>query len=339
MSQTPKPILRDLTPGDGDALRARFDRHVDRSGGPDACWPWSDGSVNNGYGVIWTTTKAATRRLVKAHRLAYEFAHDGECPDSVDHTCHDLDCESESTWCPHRLCCNPAHLAATTGPGNARRAQKGRAQPSCRNDHPMTPENTYEQESGSRRCRRCAADAAFVRREQAARERRRPANHYRPRGMSLPELVNWALDGEQGDGCWTWRDGRVRPDGYVEVFWEGKLRGAHRLVHQVLVGPIPDRHVIDHTCHDPSVCPGGLLCPHRACVNPGHLAAVPSAVNTSVARSARRRPDACGRGHAFDEVNTYTDKRGSRHCRTCQRDRARATDQKEQAVRRTSARR
>lgn len=32
-------------------LSTRFDRFVDRSAGPDACWPWTGGNAG-GYGVI-----------------------------------------------------------------------------------------------------------------------------------------------------------------------------------------------------------------------------------------------------------------------------------------------
>ncbi|WP_374196785.1 HNH endonuclease signature motif containing protein [Streptomyces sp. ISL-100] len=98
----------------------------------------------------------------------------------------------------------------------------------------------------------------------------------------------------------------------------------HRLVYEVAHGPIPDGMVIDHICHHPETCEGGHLCPHRGCINPDHLAAVEPAVKTSTARAARRRPEFCKDGHKFTSENTYTDNRGSRHCRTCAAERARA---------------
>ncbi|MEU9699553.1 HNH endonuclease [Streptomyces sp. NPDC047981] len=104
---------------------------------------------------------------------------------------------------------------------------------------------------------------------------------------------------------------------------------AHRLVVEVLRGPIPDGMVVDHTCHVPGECPGGPLCPHRPCINPEHLEVVPPAMNTSIARAARLRPEQCKRGHVFSPENTYTDSRGSRHCRACAAERARTAHKKE----------
>lgn len=87
-------------------LRQRFDANVDRSGGPDVCWPWTASTTTKdppGYGQIHHNGK---RQL--AHRLAYEF-HTGEkIPDGL-RVLH---------RCDHQPCCNPSHLFLGTQQAN-----------------------------------------------------------------------------------------------------------------------------------------------------------------------------------------------------------------------------
>ena len=78
--------------------------------------------------------------------------------------------------------------------------------------------------------------------------------------------------------CWVWT-GRLNDDGYgvLDMSWRGggpKLRSAHRLAYELLVGPIPDGLELDH------------LCFVRSCVNPAHLEPVTHAEN--LRRAARR---------------------------------------------------
>ena len=59
--------------------------------------------------------------------------------------------------------------------------------------------------------------------------------------------------------CWLWR-GRRNRSGYGEMRHGTKRHAlAHRVVYEVVVGPIPDGLTIDHMCHV------------RLCVNPSHL--------------------------------------------------------------------
>jgi hypothetical protein len=93
-------------------LTQRIDHHTDRSGGPDACWPWTGTRHFKGYGKIkWRN------RLQSAHRLVWIKANGPIQPDKP-HILHKCDVPS---------CVNPDHLWAGTNADNvADRDAKGR---------------------------------------------------------------------------------------------------------------------------------------------------------------------------------------------------------------------
>lgn len=144
--------------------------------------------------------------------------------------------------------------------------------------------------------------------------------------MTPAQTVAWALGSvEPGLTCTYWPGGERDPHRRVQVEVGGVSMPASRLVHTVLVGPIPPEHVVDHTCHDPSECVGGVLCPHRGCINPRHLKAVTHAVNVSPARASHKRRDTCLAGHPYDAENTYVPPgTATKVCRECSRVRVRA---------------
>ena len=145
--------------------------HVDQSGGPDACWPWRRSLSSTGYGQLnslnllgrWAT-----------HVLAYELSN-GPIPGGLflDHTCHnsDLECDGGKR-CPHRRCCNPAHLQAVTNEENVERSarprQRGKFVTHCPHGHEYTPENTGRSKTG-RYCRACLRDRAYLRKRGVPR--------------------------------------------------------------------------------------------------------------------------------------------------------------------------
>lgn len=124
---------------------------------------------------------------------------------------------------------------------------------------------------------------------------------------------------QKGQSCWEWL-GSKTPNGYAQFHvrlrdgrWSSTV--GHRIAYEWEHGLIPDGVVLDH------------LCRNRGCVNPAHLEAVDDRTNILrgtgfAARHARKTH--CPAGHPYSEKHSYIDKRGMRHCRTCDAIRQRA---------------
>lgn len=128
----------------------------------------------------------------------------------------------------------------------------------------------------------------------------------------------WAKVVKHPGGCWEWTG--TAPNGYGQIrlggLEDGKAR-VHRLVYEMLVGPIPDGLTIDH------------LCRNKLCCNPAHLEAVTIRENILrsdgiTAKSARKTH--CANGHPLTGYNVAIRNRpgGGRRCRTCMREFMRA---------------
>ena len=112
-----------------------------------------------------------------------------------------------------------------------------------------------------------------------------------------------------GDGCWEWT-GCLMPLGYGQLRRDGKTVYAHRVMYELMVGPIPEGLFIDH------------LCRNRKCVRPDHLEAVTNEVNIMRGNSVparRARQTHCKEGHELAGDNLFVTVRGHRICRTCRR--------------------
>lgn len=153
----------------------RYEAKVDRSGGPDACHPWTASRYTaTGYAVFHPVKGKTTT----AHRWGFaHFIRPLDDDETVDHTCHnaDLTCVGGRT-CPHRACCNPAHWEATSTRANANRSPNSNAAKIvCLRGHHLSPENVRIHRpakpgrASMRSCKTCARD----REQQRARTPRK----------------------------------------------------------------------------------------------------------------------------------------------------------------------
>ena len=106
--------------------------------------------------------------------------------------------------------------------------------------------------------------------------------------------------------------------GYGQIWSRslGKHLRAHRVVWEILVGPIPNGLTLDHLCRIPG------------CVRPDHLRAVSQKENLLAegAKTLARENSlkvACLRGHPLSGSNVRLYK-GGRHCRPCDNERRKA---------------
>lgn len=108
----------------------------------DRCWIWLGSRSTKGYGQI-----VREGSHLQVHRIAFESEY-GPIPEGlvIDHLCHDPKVCAGGT-CVHRICVNPAHLAAVTNADNLSR-QTPAAKTHCVRGHELDE---------TRRCKPCAA--------------------------------------------------------------------------------------------------------------------------------------------------------------------------------------
>lgn len=115
---------------------------------------------------------------------------------------------------------------------------------------------------------------------------------------------------DKTDNCWLWTGVITRGD-YGQIWVVDRMRPAHRVAYELVVGPIPEGLTLDHLCRVPR------------CVNPAHLEPVTSGENSRRSPLTQQgknvRKTHCIRGHEFTPENTGQQKTG-RYCRTCQRE-------------------
>jgi hypothetical protein len=113
-----------------------------------------------------------------------------------------------------------------------------------------------------------------------------------------------------GDGCWQWTASLHKGYGQINSGY-GRPLAAHRVVYELVTGPIPEGLQLDH------------LCRNRACVRPDHLEPVTQAENKRRGEAGlvhKRRMEAlthCLRGHEFTSTNTRVGGTSDRPVRTC----------------------
>lgn len=105
--------LRSRSSAVGRSLAERFWSFVDKSGGPDYCWPWLGGADDEGYGRFYVD---AARPCVRANRFSLEL--DGRQAFPWEDVAH---------GCDFPPCVNPAHLEPMAHRENLRQmAARGR---------------------------------------------------------------------------------------------------------------------------------------------------------------------------------------------------------------------
>lgn len=106
-------------------------------------------------------------------------------------------------------------------------------------------------------------------------------------------------------GCWKW-SAYVTTEGYGQYSHDGRLQQAHRVVYELLVGPIPAGLQLDH------------LCRVRSCVNPAHMEPVTNHENILRGESGIKNAmkTQCPQKHPYNLANTRFHK-GKRYCRVC----------------------
>ncbi len=136
----------------GKTVEARFWEKVDRSGGPDACWPRTGWHDRIGYGRF----RIGDQQLL-AHRVAWMLDTGELIPEGMCVLHH----------CDNPPCCNRRHLFLGTQADNmADCVKKGRMQhhqalkTHCPQRHLYDDANTYITSTGERLCRACNRNRA-----------------------------------------------------------------------------------------------------------------------------------------------------------------------------------
>lgn len=164
-------------------------------------------------------------------------------------------------------------------------------------------------------CKPCAAAA-----NRLYKKGKRPPKTgvYRDKPL-IPILDRLFAKVEKTDSCWIWQGATAKGYG---VLGTGKRRvkeqrGAHVILYEHSVGPIPEGLELDH------------LCRNRACVRPDHLEPVTHQENTrrGMAPSAiSYRTNICQSGrHELNLENAHTTRAGKRYCKICRLEKRRAS--------------
>lgn len=90
------------------------------------------------------------------------------------------------------------------------------------------------------------------------RPRARPKDEPGPTPKKLKRLLKNLVPGAP-DECWPYTGTCSKRSGHGQIFWDGRLIGAHRAAYMLFVGPIENGLHVCHACDNPPCC------------NPAHL--------------------------------------------------------------------
>jgi hypothetical protein len=124
----------------------------------------------------------------------------------------------------------------------------------------------------------------------------------------LPAKIAARIRTDAETGCWLWT-GYVEKGGYGLVTWPVGSRTrprTHRLVWELLIGPIPEGMTLDH------------LCGAKNCCYPRHLEIVTRAENSRRIGGMPNKNGLCRNGrHPWIPANIYIEPSGGQACNRC----------------------
>lgn len=116
---------------------------------------------------------------------------------------------------------------------------------------------------------------------------------------------------ESANGCWPWT-GYLGSGGYGRVWLRGAKWQTHKMIYELLIGPIPPGCILHHRCHN------------KRCCNPAHLKVVTQAEHLEidpVHRVRRPRPEPptprCRKGHELTDANVLLRRDHGKLVRCC----------------------
>jgi len=119
---------------------------------------------------------------------------------------------------------------------------------------------------------------------------------------TIIDRLNTYSQADINSDCILWI-GSIGSSGYGHLNIKGKTVMAHRAIYEEMIGPIPEKYEIDHTCFV------------HNCVNPAHLEAVTKAENIKRYLATVIPATVCKHGHPLDGIRSRST--GGRYCKTC----------------------
>lgn len=107
----------------------------------------------------------------------------------------------------------------------------------------------------------------------------------------VPMIDRFWMKVQKGPGCWNWTASTRGGYGRFTAHRGGKTHLAHRFAYELVVGPIPEGKLLDHTCHN------------RQCVNPSHLRPVNPKQNRENLGGLQKNNTTGARGVSFNKRN------------------------------------